>query len=80
MAESSQLLVKYMSHIPTKIDVVKFDDTNNFRKWRYEVMHALMTSNFEESLCLEEKTEETPENDRDKMNQMVYNIIRSCLT
>jgi len=40
-----------------KIDVVKFDDTNNFRMWRCEVMDALTTSNLEDALRLKENPE-----------------------
>ena len=80
MVEDSQLSVKSVSHLPTKIDVVKFDDTNNFEIWRCEVMDALIASNLEDFLCLEEKSEETSEKDWDKMNQMAYDIIRSYLT
>jgi len=52
-----------MSHLSMKIDVVKFDCTNNFRMWRCEVMDALIASNLEDSLCLAEKPEETSEKD-----------------
>ena len=31
-------MVKSVSHLPAKIDVVKFDDMNNFGMWRCEVM------------------------------------------
>ena len=72
--------VKFVSHLPTKIDVMKFDDANNFGIWRCEVMDALTTSNLEDSLRLEEKLEETSEKDWDKMNQRACGIIRSYLT
>ena len=52
-----------------KIDVVKFDDTNNFEMWRCEVMDALTTSNLEDTLQLKEKLKETSEKDWDKMNR-----------
>ena len=42
--------MKSVSHLPTKIDVVNFDDTNNFEMWRCEVMDALMASNLEDSM------------------------------
>ena len=61
--------MKSVSHLPTKIDVVKFDGTNNFEMGRCEVIDALTASNLEDSLCLEEKLEETFEKDWDKMNQ-----------
>jgi len=63
MVEDSQSSVKFVSHLPTNIDIVKFDDTNNFRMWRYEVMDALTASNLEDSLHLKEKPEETSEKD-----------------
>ena len=80
MAESSQSSVKSLSHLLIKIDVVKFNNTNNFGMWRCEVMDALMTSNLEDSLCLKEKSKETSEKDWDKINQMACGIISSCLT
>ena len=43
-------------------------------------MDALTTSNLEDALHLEEKSEETSEKDWDKMSRMVCDIIRSCLT
>ena len=43
-------------------------------------MDALMASNLKDSLRLEEKSEETSEKDWDKMNQMAYGVIKSCLT
>ena len=46
-----------------KIDVVKFNDTNNFGMWRCEVIDALTTSNLEDALRLEEKPEETSKKD-----------------
>ena len=44
-----------------KIDMVKFDDKNNFGMWRCEVMDALTTSNLEDTLRLKEKPKETSE-------------------
>ena len=43
-------------------------------------MDALTASNLEESLRLEEKSEETSEKDWDKMNRMACGVIRSYLT
>ena len=80
MAESSQSSVKSVSHLLTKIDVVKFDGINNFGMWRREVMDPLTTSNLEDSLRLKEKSEETSENDWDKMNWTTCGIIRFYLT
>jgi len=50
-----------MSPHPLKIDVVKFDGKNNFGMWGCEVMDALTTSNFEDTLRLEKKPETTLE-------------------
>ena len=68
MAEGSQSSVKFMSHLLTKIDVVMFDGTNNFRIWRCEVIDALTASNLKDYLHLEEKPEETSEKNWNKMN------------
>ena len=76
MVEISQSSVKSVSHLPTKIDVVEFDDADNFEKWRCEVMDALTTSNLEDSLGLEEKLELTSEKDLDQINQMACGVIR----
>ena len=80
MTRENQSMVKSLNPYPMKIDVVKFDGTNNFGMWRCEVMDALTASNFEDTLQLKEKSEETTENDWDKMNRMAYGLIRSCLT
>ena len=50
IAGESQSTVKSVNPYPMKIDVVKFDGTNNFGMWRCEVMNALTTSNFEDTL------------------------------
>jgi len=71
--------VKTVNPHPMKIDVVKFDGMNNFRMWRCEVMDALTTSNFEDTLRLKEKPKETSEKNWDKMNKMTCGLIRSCL-
>jgi len=63
MAGDSQSAVKYVNHHSTKIDVVKFDNTNNFGMWRCEVIDALTTSNLEDALRLEEKPEKTSKKD-----------------
>ena len=63
-----------------KVNVVKFNGTNNFRMWRYEGMDALTASNFENTLQLKEKPKETSEKDWDKMNRTTCSLIRSCLT
>ena len=71
--------VKTVNIHQSNIDVVKFDGTNNFSMWRYEVMDALTISNLQNSLLL---TEEISEKDWDKMkmNQTTCDVIRSCLT
>ena len=43
-------------------------------------MDALTASNLENSLCFEEKLEETFEKDWDKMNKTTCGVIRSYLT
>ena len=63
-----------------KINVVKFDGTNNFGMWRCEVIDTLITLNLENALQLKEKPKETSEKDLDKMNRMVCSLIRSYLT
>ena len=72
--------MKFVNLHPMKIDVVKFDSMNNFGMWRCEVMDALMTSILEDTLRLKEKSEETSENDWDKMNRTTCGLIRSSLT
>ena len=62
------------------IDVVKFDDMNNFEMWRWGVMDALTTWNLEDALCLKEKPKETSKKDWYKINQKVCSDISSCLT
>ena len=44
-----------MNSHPLRIDVVKFNGTNSFDMWRYEVMDALTVSNLEDTLRLEKK-------------------------
>ena len=41
MAGESTSTVKSVNPHPLRIDVVKFDDKNNFDMWRCEVMDAL---------------------------------------
>ena len=59
MAGDSLPMVKSMNPHPMKIDVIKFDDTNNFEMWRCEVMDTLTTSSLEDTLRLNEKLKET---------------------
>ena len=52
-----------MNPHPLRIDVVKFNDTNNFGMWRCEVMDALTVSNLENTLRLEKKRASTTKED-----------------
>jgi len=79
MAGDSQSTVKSMNHLSANIDIMNFDGTNNFVMWRCEVMDTLTLSNFEDTLRLEEKPEETYEKDLDKKNRTTCGIIRLCL-
>ena len=63
-----------------RIDVVKFNGTNNFGIWRCEVMDALTESNLEDTLRLEKKHASTTEEDWEKMNRTACGLIKSCLT
>ena len=65
---------------PMRIDVVKFNDTNNFGMWRREVMDAQTTSNLKDTLRIEKKRASTTEEDWDKMNRTACDLIRYCLT
>jgi len=80
MVGDSTSTVKFMNPHPLKIDVMKFDGKNNFGMWRCEVIDALMTSNFEDTLRLEKKHDFTSEEDWDKMNRIACGLIRSCMT
>jgi len=72
--------VKTMNPHPLKIDMVKFDGENNFGMWRCEVMDALTISNLEDTLWLEKKPEAISEEDWEKMNRTMCDLIRSYLT
>ena len=61
MAEESQSTVSSVNSYPMKINVVKFDGSNNFWMWRCEVTDALTPSNLENTLRLKEKPEKTSE-------------------
>jgi len=59
---SSSFVVKNMQNYHhTKVDVVKFDGTNNFSLWRSEVLDALNAQNLEDALELQERSEEMEE-------------------
>ena len=78
MAEESTS-VRTMNPYP-RIDVVKFNGTNNFGMWRCEVIDALNASNLEDTLRLEKKRSTTTEEEWEKMNRSACGLIRSCLT
>ena len=80
MAGEGTSSVKSMNPHPLRIDVVKFNGTNNFGMWRCEVMDALTASNLEDTLRLEKKRASTIEEDWNKMNRTACGLIRSCLT
>ena len=50
MTENNHSTVKTVSIHQSKIDVVKFDGTNNFDMWRCEVMDALNAQNLKDTL------------------------------
>ena len=52
---------KSMNPHPLRIDMVKFNGTNNFGMWRCEVMDALTASDLENTLRLEKKSDSTTE-------------------
>jgi len=80
MAEVNQSTVKTVNIHQLKIDVMKFDGTNNFDMWRYEVMDALTALKLEESFLYDNKPEKISEKDWDKMNWTTCGVSRSCLT
>jgi len=54
--ESSSFVVKNIQNYHhTKINVVKFDSTNNFRLWRCEMLDALNAQNLKDILELQER-------------------------
>ena len=63
-----------------KIDVEKFNGTNNFGLWRCEVMDALNAQNLEDTLELDGKPDNIDEKVWKKMNRTACGVIRSCLT
>ena len=71
--------VKTMNPHP-RLDVVKFNGTNNFGMWRCEVMDALNASNLEDTLLLEKKSITITDEEWAKMNRSACGLIRSCLT
>jgi len=59
MDGNSQPTMKIVNIHQLKINVVKFNGTNNFDMWRCEVMDALIASNLKDVLLLERKPDET---------------------
>ena len=73
---SGSFVVKNIQNIHhLKIDVVKFDETNNFELWRCEVLVALNAQNLKDSLELQEKPVEMEEKIWKKMNRTTYGVI-----
>jgi len=79
MARVSQSMVKSMNIHQSKIDVMKFDCTNNFGMCIWMVIDALNVQNLKETLLLQEKITEISEKDGDKMTWMACGVIRSYL-
>ena len=63
MAEVNQSMVKTVNIHQSKIDVVKFDGTNNFDMWKCEVIDLLNVQNLKDTLLLQEKSAETTKKD-----------------
>jgi len=78
---SDSFIVKNIQNVHhMKIDVVKFDGTNNFKLWRCEIIDVVNAQNLENTLELQERLAEVDEKVWKKMNRTAYNVIRSCLT
>ena len=59
---SDSFVVKDIQNVhQMKINVVKFDGTNNFELWRCEVMDALNAQNMKDTLELQERPTEVDE-------------------
>jgi len=63
-----------------KIDVVKFDETNNFGLWKCKVLDALNAQNLKDALELKEKPTEMNKKVWKKINRTTCGVIRSCLS
>jgi len=60
--ESGSFVVKNIQNVHhMKIDVVKFDGTNNFGLWRCEALDALNAQNLKDTLELQERVAEVEE-------------------
>ena len=61
-SESDSFVVKHIQNVHhMKINVMKFDDINNFGLWRCEVMDALNAHNLKDTLELQERLAEVDE-------------------
>ena len=59
---SDSFVVKNIQNVHhMKIDVLKFDDINNFGLWRCKVMNALNVQNLEDTLELQKRLMELDE-------------------
>ena len=67
--------IQYYHHM--KIDVVKFDETNNFGLWRCDALNA---QNLENALELQKRPEEMEEKVWKKINRTVCGVIWLCLS
>ena len=63
MTEVNQSTMKIVNIYQSKIDVVKFDGTNNFAMWRCKVMDVLNAYNLKDTLLLQEKSVKTSARD-----------------
>ena len=58
---SSFVVRNIQNYHHTKIDVVKFQGTNNFELWSCKMLDALNAQNLDDALELQERPEETEE-------------------
>ena len=65
-------------HTTHKIDVVKFDGTNNFGLWRCEVRDALMAQNLDEAILSHDRPEWIEERVWIRKNNLACGVIRTC--
>ena len=77
---SGAMTIQSLNIHSMKIDVEKFNGTNNFGLWRCEVLDALNAQNLEDTLELDGKPDEIEEKVWKKMNRTACGVIRSCLT
>lgn len=79
--ESMTLIVMNLGQMGSqhKIEIKKFDSTNNFNMWCIEVIDALMTANLEDKINLVVRPIGIKERVWVKWNMMNCALIRSCL-